>query len=408
MAELSYHISDGERKKNTLCIPESHTFYLCPRACGRRQGIRAIKNGIKQRVSFLMFSEEDVISGAYEQSVIEAVEELIELLDCTPRVILLYVNCIDDFLNTDEKYLINCLDDAFPKIQFLLSHINPIAADLAKEPASAIHARLYELLCITKKHDRFINLVGNFEQIPSESEWEDFLAYAGWEGIRHLDLCKTYAEYLAMADSELTISLSHIGDMAAMDMTTRLGIPHLIWHASYDLNTVADRYRELFSLSKISDEILRPYINQTRQEIHDTQKCLEGRLIAVDSSASRRPFSLACTLLDYGFKVFVVFALHQKDPDKEAREKLSKKYPEVVVITHEAHEAITGYDINTECISIGKDAAFLLQQQNFIDMHNDEGYFGFYGISKLMKKLRAARNSSNFQRSPKSDSKKEI
>ena len=45
MANLAHHIPE-QRAKSTLRIPESHDLYLCPNACGRRQGIRALRNGV--------------------------------------------------------------------------------------------------------------------------------------------------------------------------------------------------------------------------------------------------------------------------------------------------------------------------------------------------------------------------
>ena len=52
MASLSYQIPDADRPKRVMRIPESHALYLCPNACGRRQGIRALRNGIADHVRF--------------------------------------------------------------------------------------------------------------------------------------------------------------------------------------------------------------------------------------------------------------------------------------------------------------------------------------------------------------------
>ena len=50
---LSYFIPHHGRPKISLRIPESHSLHVCPAACGRRSGIRAIRNGTKEHVSFL-------------------------------------------------------------------------------------------------------------------------------------------------------------------------------------------------------------------------------------------------------------------------------------------------------------------------------------------------------------------
>ena len=117
MAELSYQIPEFGRAKRIIRIPESHALYLCPNACGRRQGIRALRNGEADHASFLRFSQTDIVSGAYEEQVLQAVGELLDALHPRPRVLSLYVNCIDDFLGTDEDLLAE-LRAAFPGMRF--------------------------------------------------------------------------------------------------------------------------------------------------------------------------------------------------------------------------------------------------------------------------------------------------
>ena len=50
---LSYFIPHHGRAKISLRVPESHRLNVCPAACGRRVGLRALKNGEAGRQSFL-------------------------------------------------------------------------------------------------------------------------------------------------------------------------------------------------------------------------------------------------------------------------------------------------------------------------------------------------------------------
>ena len=111
---LTYYIPRHGTEKVTLSIPESHSLHICPAACGRRNGIRAIRNGEKKRVSFLHITQADLISGDYETLVGDAVEVLLKVIEPRPRVFQLYVNCVDDFLGTDERALVNELANRFP------------------------------------------------------------------------------------------------------------------------------------------------------------------------------------------------------------------------------------------------------------------------------------------------------
>ena len=80
MSQLSYQIPDNGRKKTLLRIPESHTLYLCPGSCGRRQGIRALKNGEADHASFLTFSQADIALGDYIGMVHDAVDEVLDAI----------------------------------------------------------------------------------------------------------------------------------------------------------------------------------------------------------------------------------------------------------------------------------------------------------------------------------------
>lgn len=49
---LSYSVPEERRRKRILRIPESHSLYVCPQSCARRQAIRALRNGESDRMAF--------------------------------------------------------------------------------------------------------------------------------------------------------------------------------------------------------------------------------------------------------------------------------------------------------------------------------------------------------------------
>ena len=95
------------------------------------------------------------------------------------------------------------------------------------------------------------------------------------------------------------------------------------------------------------------------------------------------PFSLACTLLECGFNVRAVFALHSKGWDDDARRVLEAAHPDVLVITSQGIEAIQGFDLPREAVSVGRDAAFLVRANHVAELYHDEGHFGFDGVARL-------------------------
>lgn len=66
-------------------VPESHHLFVCPFACGRHTALGGEMNGIKEQVSYLFIDEADIISGDYEQMIINGVDDLLRALTRYPR-----------------------------------------------------------------------------------------------------------------------------------------------------------------------------------------------------------------------------------------------------------------------------------------------------------------------------------
>lgn len=392
MARLMYQISTASRKKRILAIPESHTLYLCPNACARRRGLRALRNGVMDDVSFLRFSQTDIVTGSYERCAIEACDRLLASLPRRPRVISLYVNCIDDFLGTDARALVDELSSLHPDVRFILSRINPISDDVSKTKLQSIHMRLYEPLEPQVEHDGGVTLLGHFEEVPAASEFHRIVAILGLGPIRQVFTCADFDEYGLLAKSRLALSLSHLGDAALDDFDGRLGVAGMRWHASYALDEIGRRYRRLAALCGGSVDCAE-YATEARTAVERARAAVGGRPIAVDSSASLMPFTLALDLLSYGFNVRAVFALHAKADDSDAARRLAEEYPEVDVVRDGGAEAVRGASHDAKgaaWIAVGSDAAFLLETPCTVDMYHDEGHFGFQGVKALMEGLCAA------------------
>lgn len=401
MAELSYQIPSAGRAKRIMRIPESHALYLCPNSCGRRQGIRALRNGVADHASFLRFSQTDIVLGDYQNQVVDAVAQLLDAVRPAPRVIMLYVNCIDDFLGTDEESLLIDLRDRFAPVRFLLSHINPIAADMTRSTARNIHTRLYEALERANARDRAVNFVGNFEAPAPTCELYAALRALGVSEVRQIVSCETFRQYLDLAKSDFTISLSHLGDDAAALMEERFSIPSMSWHATYDMDEIDRRYAELaqFLALRRGDpvealdwkerfeaaliRVVAPARRAAESALSVARAAVGNLPVMVDSSASLMPFSLALALLGEGFNVVAVFGLHLKGCDDAAERHLLQHFPQVRVIRAESHQVIQGYGLPEDCLSIGTDAAFLVRAQHVIDMYHDEGFLGFQGVERL-------------------------
>ena len=385
--QLSFYIPKHGRERVTLRIPESHSLYICPPACGRRHGIRAIKNGEKDHVSFLYVTPNDLSGGAYEQEIGDAVFELLALLAHKPRVFELYFNCVDDFLGTDEKPLLASLESRFPDVRFVALRHNPVAFHEKIKPGERAHAQLFSLLSPAEKDDG-INFIGNF--VPLHPDNELFAILSEWSiaPVRQIFACKSYDEYMRLANSRLNLVLHEMGTYAAQQMKERLGMDWLFLPPSYRPAQIKEQYAALaHALGKPVPD-LDGYEAQLMQEAEETKKALAGREIVVDSGASMRPCGLARALLELGFSVHAIFLIHPKDSDEEDRQWLEKNCPDLMLLSQEDCGRLSERALPDNPICIGFDSAYLLKSARFVDAYHDEGLFGYYGLRSVLFGLR--------------------
>lgn len=389
--DLSYFIPYDGIIGGGIRVPESHSFYVCPSACGRQIAIQAFRKDEKRHVSFLYITAEDVATGYYEEIIGDAIDDLLGILEPTPKVLLITFHCIDDFLGTDEEALLGELHRRFKDLKFAICHLNPVATEDKIPFGMRTHSQLYSFIEYTGKKDNSVNIVGTFGDLEAENELFSVLADWDIKPIRQIETCKTYDEYLEMADSRLNLVLRHMGMYAAKNMEEKLDIPFYECQITYDFEKVLKNYQGLgVRLGKTCPDFQKE-IGETKKEIKKTLDYIKGIPIAVDSYASMYPFALARALSSYGFSVQSVFTNRIGGNEKKEYEWLKQNYPGIRTISKESYKSLLRFKESTDVIAIGFDSAYLLRAKYFVDMRHDEGFFGFEGIQKLMKLIRKAK-----------------
>lgn len=383
---LACFIPRHGRPKISLRIPESHSLHICPAACGRRSGIRAIRNGTKDQTSFLYMTEADISSGQYEAMIGDAVEELLDLLSPPPRAFQLYVNCIDDFLGTDEQALVMNLELRFPGVAFVVLHINPVTADDAIPPGMRQQERLYSFLR-PSAHDTGVNLIGTFVPPDSRCELYPFLRECGVCEVRELTTCHDYHHYQRMGTSRLNLVLMQLGRYAAEQMERKLGIPWLYLPATYDADQIQVNYGSIAQALGSPCPPLSKRRQEAERAIAGALKCVGSLPVVVDSSATMQPFALAATLCRYGFSVAAVYAAHWKETDQAERSWLEKHCPGLQILCSEWYEDMRACGLPRKLVAIGYDSAYLLRAKHYVDLQRDEGLFGYDGLIQLMERM---------------------
>ncbi len=378
-------------------VPDVYMLFYTPAACGRHSSLGAYQNGIKDKVSYLFLSEEEIVSGSYEKQIVPAVDELLEALPKRPRCFLFFGGCIDDFLGTDYDALGRELAGKYPDIKFRFCHMNPIQLDTKNPPGITLFTNIYSMLEKREKKMQ-INFLGNNNIIDRESEIYTLLSLHGIDH-RSLPDSKSFDTFLEMGESSLNLVLSPRCLQSAKKQQEELGIPYMPFLPCYDPNILETFYQKFGSkLSEISGKKIEfdteEMKKRAEQDLRESAEYLGGQRIAIDFQATTRPVTLARTLLRYGFNVSLI-AIDAVSPfEKESFEYLRKNYPDLEVVDPLHHDA-PKYEHRSfaDALCIGFDCGYMVGSEHIADLQEDNGFFGFKAIHRLMAMLREAHDN---------------
>jgi nitrogenase molybdenum-iron protein alpha/beta subunit len=386
---LAYFLPKTERFHTILHVPGSHTLYVGPSSCTRRHAIHAIEHGDDRRdSSFLFISEADVISGSYEEMIGDAIAELCEIIEPEPHIFFIAVFCIDDFLGTDEKAMLEDLHARFPGKRFVVDNIDPVTLGKNKNMAMKKHVNIFSFLEPQDSKDNGVNFLGNFVSLEPECEFLHLLKSWGISTVREIFHCRTHEEYQDMARSQLSIVMRFMGEAPAKFMQENMGIPFYYFPPDYNVYDIAKGYKEIAAMLGHEAPDFSADIADVLTDAAQTAGALGDIPIAIDAGALMRPFSAAKALVEYGFEIKYIFSSsHKYNIDEEAELYIGKNHANIEIITKDIY-ANVNRESDHEIIAIGADCARLLQARHFVDIWHDEGYFGFHGIHRLFGTMR--------------------
>ncbi len=383
-----------------MLVPESYQLFVCPFACGRHGAIGAIAQGFKHRLSYLYIDEADIVSGGYEQLICEAVDELLKALDFRPKVLMIFVSCLDDLLGTDHNAFLQVLRNRHQDMRFTVCHMNPITLDSKLPPPVNIQRKIYGLLEASAKPrlKHAAAFYGNNVGLDKNSEIYEVLAAAGYTDIYHISECRTWAEFQKLAQASINIVPTPVGLAAATDVKQAHGIDYVYVPVSYDFAEIKRNYEHILSRFQVEIDLSKP-----RQEAISAilwAKAEVGDLpVIIDSSATIRPFTLAKTLCSFGFKVEKIYAQQCIPIEMKNYLWLDENAPGVKIIQPEQPRSPIVRKYDRECLAIGFEGAYLTGARFIVDLVNDETLYGYKGIEKLMQRLVSASQARSDLRS---------
>ncbi len=379
-----------------MLAPESYQLFVCPFACGRHGALGAVKQGLKDRISYFYIDQNDIISG-YDDLIPEAVDELLEQLDKRPRALFVFVSCLDDLIGTDCDAVERELSRRNPDVQFRLAHMNPITIGSDEPPQVGIQKRIYSLLARQLQRDKGVNSIGNLVAVDAECELHKMLRLEGGQVLRHISGYSAFDAWQDMARSSRNLVLMPSGVPAAQEMQDRCGIPYIFLPVSYDLEVIAGQYRSIHEFVNPGAQAAYDFsgdMAEAQAAIERTAKRIGDFPVFIDGSAVLCPFGLAKALSKYGFCVMRIFAQEIISADREAFEWVVANMPDTEVIQPQRYDVVKFDKHFEKSLAIGFDAAYISGSRHIVNLVADEGMFGYYGVKTLMSMMEAAMDAT--------------
>ena len=390
-----------------MMIPESYELFISPAACGRHGALGAVQHGIKDRLSYYFVDEKDIIEG-YDAAAMDAAGRLLERLEARgkkPRVLILFVTCMDDLIGTDNDAVAEELEYRYPGTYFLFCHMNPITDDRPDSPMVSIHKSIYQFLgkLGDGTRDTGVNCIGNLEQIHPSCEFHSIAALLGLAPIRHIHACETFAAFEEMAKSCCNAVFFPTAMPAAKLLETSCNQPAIPVYYSYDPQKIEEGYcrfaKKVTGLAgtPIPDAfytLLKSCRARLEEKAALVRQKLGGRPVGVDDFACASPFELAGFLMGCG--ICVKYIGYREAPGEDSCvEALMKWNPELEIISLLDYHlpGMAGrreVPAEADLICIGVDLAYVLRARYVADLFFDQGNYGFYGLEVVLDQLAAA------------------
>ena len=377
-------------------VPESHLLFVCPFACGRHTALGGIDTGIKDQVSYLFITEADIVSGDFEQMILDGVDELFEALPKRPKVLFTFTSCLDDLLGTDHEAINAELSAKYPDVQFRHCKMNPISLDSQLPPGITLNMNIYSLLKKTGKKDKIVNIIGNNVTLPESGDLKQILGSKGYQ-VMNVSDCKTFEEFQRMADACLNIVAGPIALKAAEQMERDLDIPFIKAFVNYDPEAIAEFYQQISAV--LNEDFVTPsekYRERALSQIAKARDVVGDYPIAIDYQAVLKPYSLGYVMEKYGFNVGMIATDGCAGHEKEYRERLLELNADVLIENPVSHNAVAFPHEGKQLLCIGFDCGYMTRSKKVVNLMQDEGMFGYDGICRLMNMVEDAfRNNAD-------------
>lgn len=373
-----------------MLIPEAHEIFVCAKGCLRGVVLTAAEMGAAHRFSTIEIKENNLLDGTMEDLIIDGVSEIVTHLDKKPPAILLYTSCIHHFTGCDMDMVFDTLRQKLPDIDFTDCYMNPIMRKSGLTPDQLMRRQLYSLLKPVLLNEKSINIIGNDLPTDETSELCKIIRSAGFS-LKDITHCTTYEEYQKMAESFVNISYYPAATESGDTLFKRLGQKHLYLPVSFDFEEIKAHIDALTNLLNIQPFNHEARIADVSKRLTTLKSILRDTKVTIDYVAVSRPFELAKLLVSYGINVTAIYADSVTQGDKSAFMWLKDNAPDISIFaTVHPKMRVINRETQEKIVAIGQKAAYFTGTQNFVNIVEGGGHWGYDGIIRLCDEIEEA------------------
>ncbi|PJI10437.1 MULTISPECIES: nitrogenase component 1 [Clostridium] len=366
-----------------MLIPGAHQIFVCALGCLRGVVLTAAEMNAMDRFSSVVIYENNVLEGDMESLIIDGVADILKKLPKKPPAVLVYTSCIHHFMGCDLSVVYRTLREKFPDVAFADCYMNPIMRKSGLNPDQIMSRQLYSLLEKRPKNGLSINIIGNNFATYESSELVRMIRENGFE-LKDITLCRTYEDYLSMAESAVNISYNPVAKAGGDELERRLGQKHLYLPLCYGYKEITEHLYELADYLNIPKPDYTSAIEGAEKALKKAKNVLRDTPVAIDYTATMRPLGLARLLIEHGFKVDRVYADGFNEEEKDDFYWLKENSPELKIYpTVNARMRVLPRKSNEKMLAIGQKAAYFTGTENFVNIVQGGGMYGFDGICRM-------------------------
>lgn len=375
-----------------LRLPESHIIFFCPASCARIIALNALKNGVKERISVYGLTESEIVLSDYEDAALSSVRAVLSQLKKRPRVIILFVSCIDSMLATDHEGELSALRALYPDIRFTLMRMNPICQSTqAQLPLFKLQEDIFDHLDAPGgREEKLVAVIGSNVPLRPQSELRAHLHRHGF-ALTHDGECDSFEEFQRMARARLNLVAMPYGIDAVKSLKARLGIdfyplPQTLFPDAIDL-----ALKEICARLSIPAPDLASLREEALSRLEAARRALGGLPLVLDGSAFMQPLNAARFFLERGFSVCAVYANASGFGEQEAAEAIRREHPEVSLIDS-GHFFMPGRRSagENELLAIGLEGGCFSGARYTAPLFMDDGRWGYDGLCALSERMESA------------------